>query len=452
MPSRNILLLYPPYEYPISRYQQGNYTALHAPPLGLGYIANTLSLNGFEVAIVNMALEGMLVEDVASLLDQYQPSLVGISGHMAFFITQSLALAGQIKSYDRDIVTVLGGNQATYLSNDILTEHPEVDYIVAGEGELTLLELAQFVLASKRPNGVAPPGVVYRNQHGIHFQPRQLIDNIDLLGMPDRNILKVTDYPKLSKGILTTSRGCPHRCKFCSTASVFGRNVRRHSVEHVLEELQEMVRDFGIDTVSFVDDSFLSDKNWVRTLCQNIKEQELGLEWGCGARGDQLDKIMLHEMIEAGCTSIFFGLESATQDVIDATGKRLRLDRAVRNIVRARDAGVHTYTSFILGLPGETSESLTKIAKLIEEIRPHEIFLNMLAVYPGTPYYDDPAGHGFLWVEEDWSKFEKFYPMVETRSLSREELLHGYIDITMGLQGSFKEGRLIPGPREEVLR
>jgi radical SAM superfamily enzyme YgiQ (UPF0313 family) len=452
LPSRNILLLYPPYEYAISRYQQGNYTALHAPPLGLGYIANTLKLNGFEVAIVNMALEGMLVEEVASLLDQYQPFLVGISGHMAFFISQSLALAEHIKSYDRDIVTVMGGNQATYLSNDILTEHSAVDYVVVGEGELTLLELAQFVLASKSPNGVAPAGVVYRNQNGVHFQPRQILHNIDLLGMPDRNILKVRDYPKLSKGILTTSRGCPHRCKFCSTASVFGRNVRRHSVEHVLEELQELVCDFGIDTVSFVDDSFLSDKNWVKTLFQNIKEQELKLKWGCGARGDQLDEIVLQKMIETGCTSIFFGLESATQDVIDATGKRLRLDRAVRNIIRARDAGVQIYTSFILGLPGETAESLTKITELIEEIRPHEIFLNILAVYPGTPYYDDPAGHGFLWVEKDWSKFEKFYPMVETRTLSREELLHGYIDIVMGLQESYKEGRLIPGRRDEVLR
>ncbi|MFV1990866.1 MAG: radical SAM protein, partial [Acidimicrobiales bacterium] len=247
MPGRQVLLLYPPYEYDISRYQLGNYTAIHAPPLGLGYLASALMDRGFGVDIVNMALEGMTPADANRLVGEARPMLVGISGHMAFHYLQSIEVARAIKQYNPNIPVVFGGTQATFLAKDTLHRHSEVDFVVLGEGEESICELAEFIASGANQQGATPPaGVAYRGTDGIGSRPRALASKLDAFPPPDRRLLQVRRYPDESKGVISTSRGCPHRWAFCSTASVFPGKIRRHSTRRVIEELEQMVGDFAI--------------------------------------------------------------------------------------------------------------------------------------------------------------------------------------------------------------
>ncbi|MEM3150517.1 MAG: radical SAM protein [Candidatus Nezhaarchaeales archaeon] len=242
-------------------------------------------------------------------------------------------IARWVKRLFPDSLVVVGGPHPTFADEDVLKSVPEVDVVVRGEGELTALELVQRFAEGEALEGVK--GITYRGREGIvRNEDRELIEDLDSLPFPAYHLLPVQNYrsfgAKEPTFTVLTSRGCPFNCKFCVAWKMNRRRYRVRSVKNVVEELEYLVHRFKARFLSFVDDLFTISKERVKALCRAIRERSLSLVWGCETRVDMVDRETLLEMRKAGCYWIYFGLESASQSILNSMRKGIRVEQIKR--------------------------------------------------------------------------------------------------------------------------
>ncbi|MCZ7359772.1 MAG: radical SAM protein [Candidatus Methanoperedens sp.] len=357
-------------------------------PLGLGYIGAMLESNGISTKILDLDKLDNQTEILERNLNEFSPDIVGITSFTSNY-HNAVRVARAVKLQRPEALVVMGGVHATFMFREILEEVPEIDVIVRYEGEYTMSELAN-ALESKRPLNEVN-GIVYRGNGRLISTPlRARIENLDEVPFPAHHLMEpsVKDYignhDVRSLPILTT-RGCPFECIFCSTAALHGHLYRTRTNSNVVDELEYLKDKYDINNVSFVDDNFTMQKNRVFDLCNEMKKRNLSLKWGCSTRVDLLSEELLKTMKDAGCTDIFFGIESASQKVLDTIRKGFRIEEA-REVVRlAEKLGLKTHCSFIIGLPEETADSLNSMIEFIGDVKPTgRVLPNMLDILPGT--------------------------------------------------------------------
>jgi anaerobic magnesium-protoporphyrin IX monomethyl ester cyclase len=238
-------------------------------------------------------------------------------------------------------------------------------------------------------------GIVYRgNGHLISTPLRDRIRNLDELPFPAHHLMEPSvKYYIGNQGLrslpVLTTRGCPFECIFCSTAALHGHEYRTRQNSKLVDELEYLKKTYDINNVSFVDDNFTMQKNRVFDLCNEMKKRNLSLKWGCSTRIDLLSKDLLKAMKDAGCNDIFFGIESASQIVLNSIRKGFRIEQAKVVIKLAERLGMKTHCSFILGLPEETADSLNKITEFIGDVKPSgRVLPNVLDILPGTELFE----------------------------------------------------------------
>lgn len=390
-----------------------------SPPLGLAYVAAVLEKEGIEVKIVDMHAERMTISDLQDHITSFQPDIVGI-GTLTPTFYRAIEEAQAIREIDPDIVIVFGGVHPTFLYDQILQDYPCVDFVVIGEGEYTMLDLVKTLDNGRDVKDVE--GLAYRQDRTIHkTRKRPAIQNLDELPIPARHLFPMDSYPKFRRGSISTSRGCPFRCIFCSASAFNGHKVRYHSVERILEEIELLKSEFGCNEITFNDDLFLFDQERISRLCQEIKERDLGIKWGCDARIDSVTPALLKTVAEAGCTTILFGVESFSQKVLDAIGKQYRVEDAKQVLKWAREAGVLSQVTLVLGLPGEDDETFKETLSFIEEFKPEAAWAFFLSPYPGTEIYDNPEKFGITILSRQWDRYGDFEPATETPTMTREK-------------------------------
>ena len=380
---------------------QAPYTHLYAGkktfkkyfPLGLGYLASYLMKNGYKVTLLVEPSEDEICRYVRGIEDGLKPRMVGISCMTSSF-PNAVRIAQKIKR-ESDAVVVLGGNHPSVLGNEILREIESVDYIIYGEGELTILELYRHLLnGDKSCNGIR--GLIWRdNGEIIKNPPRELIGNLDEVPFPARDIVDMRDFSTHTyigvtgrSATMITSRGCPFSCKFCSSHFTMGKRFRTHSVDYVYAEIEELVKRYSISGIFFEDDYFTLQKERVHQICERIIRDNLQFSWACLSRTDALDSDMVRLMKRAGCHAVVFGIESGTDKVLKEVNKKVSLEDAKRVIALCRKEGLKTSASFIIGFPSETDEDMEKTYRFAEELSPTIAFFSCLVPYPGTPYYE----------------------------------------------------------------
>lgn len=297
-----VLLVSPCYLYPRRRYELSGSGGLIAPPLGLGYIAAVLQRARIEVSIIDMLLDDLRPQDVVSSLEHYRPDVVGISCNMAFVYWSALEIARCIKAFDSRIITVMGGNHATYEYTHILRAAQAVDYVVRFEGEYSMSRLLGALAAGGDASRC--PGVAGRGPDGhVWLGPRPTpIRRLDQLPLPARDLVEMKRYDNDSRGVMITSRGCPYSCAYCSTSTFNGRHVRCRGVGHVVDEMEELVQRYSVRHVMFVDDTLTASAHRVRQLCAEIVRRDLDVTWACDTRVDLVNPSLLEHMRSAGCT------------------------------------------------------------------------------------------------------------------------------------------------------
>jgi radical SAM superfamily enzyme YgiQ (UPF0313 family) len=408
-------LINPP--YPIGAHK-------HAPfiSLGLLYLAAVLRKNGYEVDVIDCQALGYWYDDVEKELAKRKPNVVGITSTTLTY-KPALRIAKIAKRVCPEAKTILGGCHVTFWDFEALRECPHADIIVRKEGEITLLEVMKCFDRGDSLRNVL--GITYRDKGEIIRNPdRPYIGNLDKLPFPAHDLLPIERLRKAGTLIfpVITSRGCIFWCDFCTAVRMFGRKYRTRSPKNIADELELLEEEFSAEEVAFCDDLFTLDQTRVLKLCREIKERNLKLRWTCGTRVDMVTKDLLRTMKEAGCTGVWFGVESGSQRLLNDMHKGISVDQTIKAFKWAREVGLRTLAQVIIGFPGEDRETAWETIRLVEKISPDEVgFYNVATPFPGTPLYDQVVENGWLRVT-DFEKYDTTKPIFETPLLSMKEI------------------------------
>ncbi len=372
-----------------------------SPPLGLLHIGAVLEKMGQDVRLIDVDIEGLNQERLHSIINDFHPDLVGITSVTATF-NQALEVAQEIKSL-RDIPIVLGGIHATVDPAGAIT-HPNIDFLIKGEGEITICELVK-ILGAGSFNFEDIKGLWYKKDRMVyHNEDRELIQDLDSIPYSAFHLLKSlnlylpADAIKAPVAPIITTRGCPFNCTYCCTKQIFGRKVRARSVENVVGEIEILVKRYGVKEIDIMDDCFTYDKDRVSEFCTEIKRRnyKLAFCFSNGIRADQVDYEILKALKDIGLRYVMFGVESGDPQVLKNIKKGLRLDRVKEAFRIAKSLRLETWACFIIGLPGDTDQTIRRSIDFAKEIDPDFAKFLILKPFPGTEVFKDLQSKGLI--------------------------------------------------------
>jgi radical SAM superfamily enzyme YgiQ (UPF0313 family) len=395
-----ILLVYP--APPRSHWPLGDFRSMWVPD-GLGTIAAVLKRAGHQVAVHMReevldknkfdwaAADGVLRRQ----LEEFKPEILGLSVNTPG-VPEAKTLAALVKELvGRHVLVVAGGPHPTAVPESFLRECPAVDVVAIGEGELTMVELAE--------KGPLPSvaGLVYRDGEGfVHTPPRPLVHDLDTLGPPAYDLFDMDYYTQASRWLvryllargtnIRMSRGCTNRCWFCAGHLVAGLGSRFRSVPRIVEQIRQATDRWGLDVIRFEDDTLGADRNRLLALCEALQQAGLHrrVRWDGCLRVDQADPEVLAAMKAAGCIQVEYGLESGSTESLRRLGKSATADMNRRAVQLTREAGLRIFADIMVGLPGETRENLDATVRFLRWAKPDIIVAGRLYPLPGTPIYE----------------------------------------------------------------
>ncbi len=287
-----------------------------------------------------------------------------------------------------------------------------------------MLELAQRVEAGKDYRDVV--GTTVRGKDGaiVRNPKRAHIENLDELPFPARHMWPLEATSKYGRVMfdIIASRGCSFACDFCIEVRMHGQKFRKRSVENVCAELEQCKKDFGATWFSFVDAAFTVDQQFTSDLCDEIIKRNLNINWVAGTRVDMVSKELLAKMAKAGCKSMWYGVESGAQNVLNEMRKGITLEQTKKAFAWTVEAGMKPDPNVVLGFPGETKESAWATIKLCQEIAPLYMASYTIATpYPGTPLYYQVKEKGYL-KDTDFDHYDTATPTFETPTMTIQEL------------------------------
>jgi radical SAM superfamily enzyme YgiQ (UPF0313 family) len=399
-------------------------------PLGLGYLAAVLIQKGYLVSLIEPQLDNISKSELETLVLKESPDIVGITAVTPTF-PEAVKIAKVIKNINKRIKIVIGGVHASCLPEQILNEYPEFDFVVIGEGEYTVVELCDQLMQGGNNWGDIK-GLCYReNGNVMRTNHRAYIKDMDSIPMPARDLVDLNKYRlplhidngKMSASMIT-SRGCPARCTFCSSKITMGNAFRFHSPDYVVKEIEYLISRYRIEHIQFVDDTFTVSSERVKKICEDIIRRNIRFEWHCFARVETVSEDLLSLMKKAGCSSILFGIESGDKSVLKNIKKGINLEKAkeVHNI--CREIGINILSSFIIGNPGETTQTINKTIDFAKELKPTFAMFYRLVPYPGSQVYEKYMVSGNMRQDLGWKSFApKGIDMVFSHeNLSKREL------------------------------
>ena len=365
------------------------------PPLGLAYVGAALEKSGYQVQILDNYLMNKPIDEVKQIITQLEPDIVGITCGSATY-QRCLETARAVKESRPACNVVVGGWHASY-APDSLLEHPEIDYVVMGEGELAMTELAAHITQGGKysdAGGIA--GVGYRRNGNITKNPPEVIADLDRVPFPARHLLPMNLYGRKIEflnvepvDIMSITRGCPYNCAYCDIEKLWGKKCRVFSPPRVMDEVKHLVDKFGSKGVYFISDNFTIRKQETAEFCDLMKKEKLDVEWVCDTRADLISKDLLVKMREAGCKTIWFGVESGSPRIIDIINKGITKEQTIRAFKLCREAGIQVACSFMIGIPGETVKDMEASLNFAKQLDPDWCGFNIYVAYPGSILYEE---------------------------------------------------------------
>ena len=390
-----------------------------SPPLGLTYIAAVCGAAGHDTVIFDYIVRGYSDEKLAAEIKAFGPDVVGTNSVTMNFkkAARMLSLAKQAAP---SAVTLMGGPHVSFDAKNTLADYPGIDIVVTGEGEVTVAELLTVLHEPVRWREIK--GLVFRDEDGIvDTGPRELIRDLDTLPMPARHLLPMARYQALGFPVsIITSRGCPNQCIFCLGRRMVGQKVRFRSVPRVVDEIQALV-EAGNPFINIADDLFTANRKRVLSFCDEILKRGLTFSWSVFARVNTVDEDILKRMKTAGCHAISFGVESGNPGMLKRVKKGITPDQVRRAAKACQKAGIRGHASFIVGLPGETRQTLADSLKLQKEIDIESAY-HFLSPFPGTDVRENIEGYDLTILTDDWDRYDANRAIVSTAALQPCEM------------------------------
>ncbi len=410
-----ITLVNPP--YPIGSHQ-------HPPfmPLGIGYIGAILYTNHFEVNVIDCQAQKISHQQFREEINKFQPDIVGVTSTTLTY-KSALKIIKIAKEILPNCITAIGGPHVTFWDDKALQEEQSLDIVIRGEGENTMLELAQRVENHKTLHDLI--GTTCRKGADIVKNPdRPFLENLDSLPFPALHLWQhageLRKYGTIPYPVMT-SRGCVYWCNFCTAVRMFGRKYRMRSPKNVVDELVFLNKNYHASQFTFYDDAFTVDQARTAEICDQIHSRGLKIKWDCETRVDMVTKELLVKMRQAGCIAVWFGVESGSKKLLTSMGKGFSLTQTRRAFKWAKEAGLMAVAGVILGFPGETKESAWETIRFVKELNPNDVGFYIATPYPGTPMYEEVKANGSLKIT-DFNRYDTATPTFEIPNMTMQEL------------------------------
>lgn len=399
-----------------------------------------------------------------------------------YYLTQVTAptltndMYGVFLAKSKGAKTIAFGTHVTPNTINTMTDYPALDYVLRGEPELTLRELVdaldgktgqnqsmEYLLQKTDPNRtpISPElvaqgdlssirGLAWRRQSEIKLNPdRNFIPDLNELPLPRHDMLPLDNYRMpLIKGpyaFVVPSRGCPAGCKYCIKHVSYNYAVRLRTAENIMAELWSLKK-LGIDNVMLYADLFTVNREQVMSICKAMIEEKIEMKWMCNSRVDYVDEEMLSLMGQAGCHMISWGIESGSEEVLKRARKGANPAKAEQSLRWARQAGIKNFGYFIIGLPGETEETIKQTIAFSKTLPLNVAIFHIAAPYPGTPFFYEVVENGWFRPGTNWEQVDMDQSTVlDYGHLTAEQLMYWQKRAT-------REWALRPGPIWTILK
>jgi anaerobic magnesium-protoporphyrin IX monomethyl ester cyclase len=420
----------------------------------------------YKVKVIDANADRISWPEFRQMLDRYQPK---------YYFTQLTAptlendMYGCFLAKARGAKTIAFGTHITPIPRETLRPYPALDFGLVGEPDLGIRDLIDHLegkvdqrspeiqaLFSKEM-GYKPAinedgcvdmhgirGLAWRDGENIHVNmPRPFIPSLDDLPMPMHELLPLQKYRMpLIKGPFTfivTSRGCPAGCTYCIKHVSYQYSARLRSPKLLVEEMWQLKKQ-GIHNIHMYADLFTINRDQVMELCKLMVEEKIGIKWTCNSRVDYVDEEMLNWMAKAGCRLISWGIESGNEQILKKARKGANPDKAKLALTWAKKAGIMNWGYFIIGLPGETEDTIKQTIAFAKTLPLDIALFHVAAPYPGTPFFFEVVKEGWFRPGTRWEQVDMDKGTVlDYPNLSAEQLLYWQ-------KRAFKEWAFRPGP------
>ncbi len=395
------------------------------PPIGLASLAAWLDQQGFETTIVDCYAKPDSKSRIQQIIQTQRPAFLGLSCTTSSFF-DGIKMAEWAKSLLPSIKTVMGGPHISALKDGALRGYPALDFGIVGEGEETFAELAAG--GWEKPQSVQ--GLIWRDADGnpqFTGQRKTLLE-LDRLpfpayekldGYPAAYTLPIFNYPRAPNSSCVSSRGCPYACSYCDR-SVFGASFRYNSAGYMIAHVRHLKEKFGVRHINFYDDQFTFNRQRVEEFAQELIKLRLGITYNCAARAEHLDEELLRLMKASGCWMISLGIESGDPALLAQHRQRPDLDLLAGRIRMIKRAGIRMKGLLMMGLPGETEESIRRSMDYVFTLPIDDINLAKFTPFPGAPLYANIRELGTF--DEDWPKLDCMHFQFIPNGMTREQM------------------------------
>jgi anaerobic magnesium-protoporphyrin IX monomethyl ester cyclase len=383
------------------------------PPLGLAYVAAALEKDRNQVEVLDNYLMKKSLDEVKQMVTTKKPQVVGITCGSATY-RKCLETAKAVKEADPTCKVVVGGWHASY-APDSLLEHSEIDYVVVGEGEEAMTQLTRQIAKGTDAEGAAAiPGVGFRRNGEFVKNLPKFISNLDRVPFPARHLLPMNEYGRRIEfldlepvDIMSITRGCPYNCAYCDIEKLWGKKCRIFSPPRIVDEVKHLVDRFDSKGVYFISDNFTILKKETLEFCGIMKKEKLDLQWVCDTRADLLSRDLLRNMRQAGCRTIWFGVESGSPRIMDIVNKGITKEQTMQAFKLCREEGIQVACSFMIGIPGETVHDMEESLKFAKQLNPDWCGFNIYVAYPGSILYEEILQKHLFDRQEDFLFYVK---------------------------------------------
>ena len=401
----------------------GAWTAIWTP-ISLAYCASVLRERGFGVRLIDCIIDDISLDGLEKQIQAFRPDFVVLNVVTPSF-KSDISTVKTIKKINNNIKTAIIGIHGTALPDQCFSEEPLLDFVVRHEPEITLLELLLAIQGGSQLSTIDGISYIY-NGHITHNKNRAPINNLDDLPFPAYDLIHREKYtmPFTNKPFLLvgSGRGCPYPCIYCADHVYYGKKIRLRSPKSLVDELTFYKTTFGIEDFLFWSEGFTLKPIAAKEFAEEIMARNLSIRWVCNSRVDNIDREMISLFKKAGCTTIGYGIESGSQEILDKVKKRITIAQ-IRNTVRiTKEADIEVVAHTIIGLPGETRETINQTIDLLLELDVDFAQFYCAVPFPGSPLYTEATKN--KWINtSDWKMFEQNFSVLDTPELSAKEIM-----------------------------
>ncbi|MEW6620313.1 MAG: radical SAM protein [bacterium] len=403
--------------------RQGAWTSTWSP-ITLAICASVLEKENIQVRLIDCIIKNIDSNSLKTQIADFKPDLI-ILNTSTPSIKSDLEVAKLAKTVVPSVKIAALGIHVSILPEECLMRFSDLDYCIRREPEFIVRDLSLALRDSREIKDIL--GLSYRlNGKIIHTPDREFISNLDELPFPAWHLIDPQDYRMPFKDepflLVATSRGCPYKCTFCADKAFYGTKLRLKSPQRIVDELEWVKQRFGVGEFLFWSESFTINNKFVMEVCEEIISRGLKVSWVCNSRVDNVNLTLLREIKEAGCWMIGYGVESGNQQVLDSVKKGTTLEQTKQAVQWAKEAGLEVTGHCILGLPGETEQTINQTINWTIDLDLDFAQYYCAVPFPGSELYSQALEQ--KWSNTtDWTKFEQNFSVLDLPTITADKIM-----------------------------